>query len=150
MILGVFTNYALDTHLTLAQVFYWTSPTSTGQPERFYLTAEHPLSIDTDFTGFGTDITDLRRQLKQRGATLHGSAYTQYGKALRRGLGIPGEQALELFHQTVSMKAVGSLDEFVREPMLEPFDAQAACRQDRRSTSTRSPPATAKWYGPAR
>ncbi|MFT9473661.1 hypothetical protein ABPY43_12515, partial [Streptomyces sp. Mo3] len=75
----------------------------------------HPLSIDTDFTGFGTDVADLRRQLNQRGATLHGSAYTQYGKALRRGLGIPGEQALELFHQTVSMKAVALLDEFVRE-----------------------------------
>ncbi|GHB09211.1 ATP-binding protein [Streptomyces termitum] len=124
VILGVFTNYALDTHLTLAQVFYWTSPTQTGQPERIYLTAERPLSIETDFTGFGTNITDLREQLKKRGATLHGSAYTQYGKALRRGLGIPGEQALELFHQTVSMKAVGSLDEFVRERMLEPFDAQ--------------------------
>lgn len=126
VILGVFTNYALGTHLTLAQVFYWASPTSTGQPERFYLTADTPLSIDTDFTGFGTDITDLRRQLKQRGATLHGSAYTQYGKALRRGLGIPSLQALDLFHQTVSMKAVGSLDEFVRERMLEPFDAKTA------------------------
>ena len=126
VILGVFANYALGTHLTLAQVFYWTSPTSTGQPERFYLTAEAPLSIDTDFTGFGTDITDLRRQLKQRGATIHGSTYTQYGKALLRGLGIPGLQALELFHQTVSMKAVGSLDEFVRERMLEPFDAKTA------------------------
>ncbi|MGW5679243.1 ATP-binding protein [Streptomyces sp. NPDC003860] len=126
VILGIFTNYALGTHLTLAQVFYWTSPTSTGQPERLYLTAETPLSIDTDFTGFGTDITDLRRQLKQRGATLHGSAYTQYGKALLRGLGIPSQQALDLFHQTVSMKAVGSLDEFVRERMLEPFDAKTA------------------------
>lgn len=126
VILGVFTNYALGTHLTLAQVFYWTSPTSTGQPERFYLTAETPLSIDTDFTGFGTDITDLRRQLKQRGATIHGTTYTQYGKALLRGLGIPSLQALDLFHQTVSMKAVGSLDEFVRERMLEPFDAKTA------------------------
>jgi uncharacterized protein YPO0396 len=126
VILGVFTNYALGTHLTLAQVFYWTSPTSNGQPERFYLTAEAPLSIDTDFTGFGTDITDLRRQLKKRGATIHGSAYTQYGKALLRGLGIPSPQALDLFHQTVSMKAVGSLDEFVRERMLEPFDAKTA------------------------
>ncbi|MFD5620530.1 ATP-binding protein [Streptomyces yangpuensis] len=126
VILGVFTNYALDTHLTLAQVFYWASPTQTGQPERLYLTAERPLSIAADFTGFGTNITDLREQLKKCGATLHGSAYTQYGKALRRGLGIPGEQALELFHQTVSMKAVGSLDEFVRERMLEPFDAQTA------------------------
>jgi uncharacterized protein YPO0396 len=125
VILGVFTNYALNTHLTLAQVFYWTSESSTGQPERFYLTADAPLSIDTDFTGFGTDIADLRRQLKQRGATIHGSTYTQYGKALRRGLGIPSEQALDLFHQTVSMKAVGSLDEFVRDRMLEPFNAAA-------------------------
>ncbi|MET9615391.1 ATP-binding protein [Kitasatospora indigofera] len=126
VILGVFANYALGTHLTLAQVFYWTSPTSTGQPERIYLTADAPLSIDADFTGFGTDIDDLRRQLRQRGATVHGSAYTQYGKTLLRGLGIPGPQALDLFHQTVSMKAVGSLDEFVREQMLEPFDADTA------------------------
>lgn len=126
VILGVFTNYAHGTHLTLAQVFYWTSPTSTGQPERFYLTAEVPLSIDTDFTGFGTDITDLRRQLKQRETAIHGSTYTQYGKALLRCLGIPSLQALDLFHQTVSMKAVGSLDEFVRERMLEPFDAKTA------------------------
>ncbi|WP_406336303.1 hypothetical protein OG814_31960 [Streptomyces zaomyceticus] len=126
VILGVFTNYALGTHFTLAQVFYWTSETSPGQPERFYLTSGTPLSIDADFTGFGTDIADLRRQLKQRGATIHGSTYTQYGKALRRGLGIPSEQALDLFHQTVSMKAVGSLDEFVRDRMLEPFDAAAA------------------------
>ncbi|MFD9124523.1 ATP-binding protein [Kitasatospora sp. NPDC059571] len=126
VILGVFTNYALGTHLTLAQVFYWTSPTSTGQPERIYLTADAPLSIDADFTGFGTDIDDLRRQLRQRRATVHGSAYTQYGKTLLRGLGIPSPQALDLFHQTVSMKAVGSLDEFVREQMLEPFDAHTA------------------------
>lgn len=126
VILGVFTNYALGLHLTLAQVFYWTAPTSTGQPERFYVTADKPLSIDSHFTGFGTDIVDLRKQLKGHGATIHGSAYTQYGKALLRGLGIPSAQALDLFHQTVSMKAVGSLDEFVRERMLEPFDAQAA------------------------
>jgi uncharacterized protein YPO0396 len=126
VILGLFTNYTLGLHLTLAQVFYWTTATSTGQPERFYVTADTPLSIDSHFTGFGTDIADLRKQLKQHGATLHGSAYTQYGKALLRGLGIPSAQALDLFHQTVSMKAVGSLDEFVRERMLEPFDAQAA------------------------
>ena len=32
---------------------------------------------------------------------------------------------MELFHQTVSMKAVGNLTDFVREHMLEPFDAAA-------------------------
>ena len=37
-------------------------------------------------------------------------------------LGIEHEQALELFHQTVSMKSVGNLTDFVRSHMLEPFD----------------------------
>ena len=30
---------------------------------------------------------------------------------------------MDLFHQTVSMKSVGDLNDFVREHMLEPFDA---------------------------
>ncbi|MEU6182926.1 ATP-binding protein [Streptomyces coeruleorubidus] len=124
VILGVFTNYTLGTHVTLAQVF-WVPDANTSQPDRFFLTADRPLSIEADFTRFGTSITDLRRRLKQTGATLY-TSYPPYGKALRRSLGIPSEQALDLFHQTVSMKAVGSLDDFVRERMLEPFDAQAA------------------------
>ena len=41
----------------------------------------------------------------------------------RRRLGIESEQAMELFHQTVSMKSVGNLTDFVRDHMLEPFDA---------------------------
>ena len=32
---------------------------------------------------------------------------------------------MELFHQTVSMKAVDDLTEFVRSHMLEPFDTKA-------------------------
>lgn len=39
-----------------------------------------------------------------------------------RALGIRSEQALNLFHQTVSMKAIGNLTDFVRAHMLEPFD----------------------------
>ncbi len=32
---------------------------------------------------------------------------------------------MELFHQTVSMKAVDNLNDFVRSHMLEPFDTKA-------------------------
>ncbi|KDN85725.1 ATP-binding protein [Kitasatospora cheerisanensis] len=123
VILGVFTNYTLGVHVTLAQVF-WVPDVNTGQPDRFYVTADTPMSIGADFIDFGTDINDLRQRLRRGGATIH-NTYPPYGKTLRRGLGIPSDQALDLFHQTVSMKAVGSLDEFVRERMLEPFDAQA-------------------------
>src|SRR5262249_49683358 len=39
--------------------------------------------------------------------------------------GIENEQALDLFHQTVSMKSVGNLTEFVRLHMLEAFQVEA-------------------------
>ena len=39
-------------------------------------------------------------------------------------MGIDNEQALELFNQTVSMKSVGNLTDFVREHMLEPFEGE--------------------------
>jgi len=49
-------------------------------------------------------------------------AYPPYAAWFRRRFGIEHEQALDLFHQTVSMKSVGNLTDFVRHHMLEPFD----------------------------
>ena len=47
--------------------------------------------------------------------------FPPYGAAFRRRFGIESEQALDLFHQTVSMKSVGNLTDFVRQHMLEAF-----------------------------
>ena len=58
------------------------------------------------------------------GVTLHDS-FTSYGDAFRRRFGIANEQAMDLFHQTVSMKSVGNLTDFVREHMLEAFPVEA-------------------------
>ncbi|MDD4867759.1 MAG: SbcC/MukB-like Walker B domain-containing protein, partial [Mycobacterium sp.] len=51
--------------------------------------------------------------------------FPKYAASSRRLVGIRSEQALELFHQTVSMKSVGNLNDFVRDHMLEPSDAGA-------------------------
>ncbi len=51
-------------------------------------------------------------------------SFTDYGRDFRRRLGIEAEQAMELFGQTVSMKAVDNLNDFVRQHMLEPFDVR--------------------------
>ena len=119
VILGVFHNAGFDQTVTLAQVF-WLKDTF-GQPERFYAVAERPLSITADFANFGTAVTTLRTRLRKGGATLFDS-FSPYGAHFRRRFGIEGEQALELFHQTVSMKSVGNLTDFVRHHMLEPFE----------------------------
>ena len=46
-------------------------------------------------------------------------SFPPYAAAFKRRFGIHHDQALDLFHQTVSMKSVGNLTEFVRDHMLE-------------------------------
>ncbi len=120
VILGVFHNAGYDQTVTLAQVFWMKEGQS--QPARFFVAAERALSIAEDFANFGTDIAQLRKKLRGLGVTIEDS-FPAYGAWFRRRFGIENEQALELFHQTVSMKSVGNLTDFVRSHMLEPFDA---------------------------
>lgn len=127
VILGVFHNAGYDQTITLAQVFWMKDGQGqvAGQPARFYVCAERALSIVTDFAQFGSDITQLRKKLRagneNQGLELFDS-FPPYGAWFRRRFGIDNEQALELFHQTVSMKSIGNLTDFVRNHMLEPFD----------------------------
>ena len=119
VILGVFANDDAPQPVTLAQVF--TQRDRAGQPDRFFVTAERDLAVERDFAGFGTDLNALRRRLREAGASVD-KDFPAYGQRMRRLLGIASEQALELFHQTVSMKSVGNLNDFVRTHMLEPSD----------------------------
>ncbi len=119
VVLGVFVNDGYDETVTLAQVFQQRE--RNGQPYRFYVTATKALSITPDFTDFGTTLTDLRRRLRAGDAEIY-DEFPKYATALRRLLGIRSAQAMELFHQTVSMKSVGNLNDFVRDHMLEPAE----------------------------
>lgn len=119
VILGVFHNAGYDQTITLAQVFWMKE--AQGQPARLFVAAERALAIATDFANFGSDIKHLRKRLRDGGAELNDS-FPPYAAWFRRRLGIESDQALELFHQTVSMKSVGNLTDFVRSHMLEPFD----------------------------
>ncbi len=122
VLVGVFTNPGYDATVSLAQVF-WLRNGDVGQPDRFYVTADRPLSVTGDFADFGSDISALRRRLRSAGGVQVHDGFPDYGKDFRRRLGIESEQAMELFLQTVSMKSVGNLTDFVRDHMLEPFDA---------------------------
>ncbi|QNM95099.1 ATP-binding protein [Chitinimonas koreensis] len=119
VILGVFHNAGYDQTVTLAQVFWMKE--AQGQPARFFLGVERALSIAADFAHFGSDIAQLRKKLRGLGAELQDS-FPPYAAWFRRRFGIENDQALELFHQTVSMKSVGNLTDFVRSHMLEPFE----------------------------
>jgi uncharacterized protein YPO0396 len=122
VILGVFQHAGYHQTITLAQVFWMKE--AQGQPARFFIGADRDLSIAGDFTRFGSDISGLRKKLRGLGVEIFDS-FPLYGAWFRRRFGIENDQALELFHQTVSMKSVGNLTDFVRTHMLEPFDVAA-------------------------
>jgi uncharacterized protein YPO0396 len=119
VILAAFHNAGYDQTVTLAQVFWMKE--LQGQPARFFVATDRALAIAEDFAHFGPDIAALRKRLRSAGAEVFDS-FPPYGAWFRRRFGIENEQALELFHQTVSMKSVGNLTDFVRSHMLEPFE----------------------------
>jgi uncharacterized protein YPO0396 len=122
VILGRFRNEGFGETVTLAQVFWFRE--THGQPARFYVVADRVLSIEEYFCGFGRDISFLRKRLRKLPRVELFENFKPYGAAFRRRFGIDNEQALDLFHQTVSMKAVGDLTDFVRTHMLEPFPVE--------------------------
>ncbi len=127
VLLAVFANQALDQQVTVAVVL-WLSGSREGQPLRFYaVDTRRALGIAEHFTGFGSKVAGLKKRLRADGVAVLDS-FADYEKQYRRALGIPSAQAMELLHQTISMKSVGSLNEFVRAHMLEPFDAAARVR----------------------
>jgi len=117
VLLGHFYNAGYDTHVTLAQVFWCKE--DQNQPARIYLISNEALSIAEHFSQFGNDILDLKKRLKRRQSVQMFESFKDYSAEFRRRLGIENEQALELLYQTVSMKAVGNLTDFVRLHMLE-------------------------------
>ncbi|MDC7245275.1 MAG: ATP-binding protein [Sphaerochaetaceae bacterium] len=121
VILGVFHNEALSQTVSLAQVFF--QKDSNGQPDRFFVVGDRRLSIREDLSDFGKELTILKKRLRKEESIEVYNRFPEYGAAFRRRFGLKNAQALELFHQTVSLKTVGNLTSFVQSHMLEPFDA---------------------------
>ncbi len=126
VILGRFRNEGFGQDVTLAQVFHFRD--REGQPTRFYMVAARALSIAEHFRVDG-DINALKRRLRKEARVEMHDTFQPYRAAFSRLFGIECEQALDLFHQTVSMKSVGDLTQFVRTHMLEAFDIDSRIEQ---------------------
>ncbi len=122
VLLAWFYNEDIKQGMTLAQVFWLKD--GVHNPERFYVTADNALTINKDFASFGGDINKLKKRLRDKQAHIS-TTFREYSTLFRRFFGIQSEQALDLFYQTVSMKSVGNLTDFVRLHMLEKNDVES-------------------------
>lgn len=122
VLLAYFNDRASQQEVTLAQVLWM----EDGSVRKFFVVADAELSIAAHFKC--TRTSDLKKQLKAMGAETF-DEFIKYSQQFRKRLGLQSEKALDLFNQTVSIKEIGGLNEFVRNHMLEKTDVQTKIRE---------------------
>lgn len=120
VLLACFVNEGFSQKTCLAQVFWFRN----DKPEKFFIVSDQELVITEHFTKFGKDILQLKKRLKNLDRTQVFDNFTDYCTTFRTIFGIKSEKALELFYQTVSIKSVGNLTDFVRSHMIEKSDVK--------------------------
>ena len=123
VLLGYFSDRVSKQDVTLAQVLWM----QDGKVQKFFVVADAKLTIASNFTQF-THIPDLKKQLKALGAETF-EKFVDYSQQFRKRFGLESEKALDLFNQTVSIKEIGGLNDFVRNHMLEKADVQTKIRE---------------------
>lgn len=124
VLLAVFQNEA--SFVTLAQVRWFAG----GELKRTFILAHKDLSIVKDFSSLDSN-GEWKKRLKQAYAKHSAKALIhltdspgEYGRIMRKTFGMLSEKAHTLFSQTIGLKVLGNLDEFVRMQMLEEKDAE--------------------------
>src|SRR5690606_29691506 len=91
--------------------------------KKFHVIATCFLNIAEHFTNIET-IADLKKRLRQiKGVTIE-EQFNRYSQHFRKLFGLRSDKALDLFNQTVTIKEIGQLNDFVRQHMLEKTDTQ--------------------------
>ncbi|MEA1983724.1 MAG: ATP-binding protein [Campylobacterota bacterium] len=119
VLLARFENDGFEESYSIAQFFF----IANKQVQKFFISSKGALSIKKDFLESGfKDIRQLKKELRSKEHTEVYDSFSAYAKDFKRSMGIKNDQALNLFYQTVSLKAIGNLTNFVREHMLESSD----------------------------
>lgn len=123
VLLAVFANATYGQELTLAQVF-WIEDDGV---KKFFALAQRALSIQRHFSDFGK-IAELKKRLRGANVEVY-DEFVRYSRQFCKIVGLRSDKALDLFNQTVSIKEIGGLNQFVRDHMLERSDAQEKIAQ---------------------
>jgi uncharacterized protein YPO0396 len=131
VLLAYFYNEGYSQGVTLAQVFW----NRNEKIEKFFVVSNSELGIIEHFrlNDEEKDIYPLKKRLKSLNGVSVFESFSDYNSKFRNIFGIKSDKALDLFYQTVSMKSIGSLNEFVRNHMLERPDIKTKIEELRKN-----------------
>lgn len=119
ILLGTFYNADHQEYITLAQVRWF----ANNDLKRAYLISTKSLTISEHFQPLDTGGA-WKRKLKKQYNTEEFSSFSKYSQRFSKIFGLKSEKALSLFAQTVGIKVLGNLNDFIRQNMLESYDAE--------------------------
>ncbi|MBZ0244381.1 MAG: hypothetical protein K8H85_00390 [Cyclobacteriaceae bacterium] len=124
VLLAVFQNESQ--FVTLAQARWF----SGAELKRTFILCHKHLTIANDFAQFDSS-GDWKKRLKQKypkqgskDAIQFMDTPVEYGRLMRKVFGMRSEKAHTLFSQTIGVKVLGDLNDFVRLQMLEERDSE--------------------------
>ena len=123
VLLAYFWDAASKQKVTLAQVLW----IEEGSVRKFFAIADDELKIASHFIQ-DTRPSNLKKRLKAMGAEVF-EEFVKYSQKFRQRFGLQSEKALDLFNQTVSIKEIGGLNDFVRNHMLEKTGLQTKIQE---------------------
>lgn len=123
--------------VTLFQVRYFVN----GDMKKHFGVAHKALKIEDDFKPFDLGgqwkkAIDQRYNKGSRKFVEWFDAASRYAQRIVEVLGMQSIQALHLFNQTVGIKVLGNLDEFIRTHMLEPRNMEEQFQDLKKHLST--------------
>lgn len=124
ILLAVFQN-DLSESVTLFQARWFVD----GELKRVFGIAHVPLSIEADFKPFDPmgnwkKTLELKYRRGEKRNVEYFDGPQKYAERLIKVFGMKSEKALPLFNQTVGIKVLGNLDDFIRTNMLEIHDTE--------------------------
>ena len=114
ILLAVFRNEQTDRVFTVAQVLYLSSD---GTAEKVYCFAPEARSIAADCSGL-RNMDRLPQQMKDRGFPCATKNYSEFYERFRKATNVQ-PKAMDLLNQTVAVKDIQRLNDFIRQHMLE-------------------------------
>lgn len=119
LLLAQFADEGLGEVWSIAQLRWF----SKRNLKRVYIIAPHALRLDEHFNIDQTG--NWRRELRDQYQAEITDSFPKYAALLRKHFGMRSEKALSLFGQTVGVKVLGNLNEFMRYSMLEEGRAES-------------------------
>jgi len=120
ILLGVFYNPATKDYCSLAQVFWF----SNNDLKKAYFIAPTALTVEEHFIPLDTGGV-WKKRLKKTTQAESFDSFSKYQQVFTKRFGLKSAKALTLFAQTVGIKVLGNLNDFIRTNMLEEHDAEA-------------------------